>query len=158
MNQQVLNTTSKKKLANMLYQAHNSSKHTTFSKLVIIQWKIKTLSEGVMISFYTKIFRIYRTSDLWKICWCYFCLNEMRRKIAKPIYLTSQMPFAARFSVCATIDFNSILKCFRGGYDNKLYIKMFGIYRTIDLWKNRFSWNFTERSVNHWPVLRPPHS
>ena len=50
--------------------------------------------------------------------------------------LTSKMPFAARFSCCATIDFNSIFKYFPRGYDNKFHIKIFGIYRTIDLRKN----------------------
>jgi len=50
MKEQVLNITSKaKKLANMLHQAHtNCSTQTSFSKLVIIQPKIKILSEGVM--------------------------------------------------------------------------------------------------------------
>jgi len=44
----------------------------------------------------------------------YFCLNEMRRKIAKGT-LTPKMPFLARFSCCATINFNSILKYFPRG-------------------------------------------
>jgi len=50
MKQQVLNITSKaKKLTNMLHQAHtHCSKQASFSKLVIIQLKIKILSEGVM--------------------------------------------------------------------------------------------------------------
>jgi len=29
---------------------------------------------------------------------------------------------------------------FRGGYHDKLYIKIFGIYRTIDMWKIRVGW------------------
>jgi len=36
------------------------------------------------------------------------------------------MRFVARFLCCATIDFNSILKYFPRGYDNKFYIKIFG--------------------------------
>ena len=51
--------------------------------------------------------------------------------------LTPKMPFAAKFSFCATVDFNSILKYFPRGYDYKFYIKIFGIYRTIDIWRNR---------------------
>jgi len=51
--------------------------------------------------------------------------------------LTTKMPFAARFSCCATIDFNSISKYLRRGCDNKFHIKIFGICLTIDLWKNR---------------------
>jgi len=43
------------------------------------------------------------------------------------------MPFAARFSCCVTINFNSVLKTFQEGYDNEFYIKIFGIYLTIDL-------------------------
>jgi len=49
--------------------------------------------------------------------------------------LTPKMPFAARFSCFPTIDFNSILKYFPRGYDNKIYIKIFGIFGTIDLRK-----------------------
>ena len=52
--------------------------------------------------------------------------------------LTPKMPFDARFSCWSTIDFNSLLKnTFREGYDNKFYIKIFEIYRSIDLWKDR---------------------
>jgi len=57
MKEQVLNTTSKrKKLGNMLYQAHKTcSKQATFWKLVVIQRKIKILSaEGMMTSFVSK--------------------------------------------------------------------------------------------------------
>ena len=46
--------------------------------------------------------------------------------------LTPKIPFAARFSCCATIDFNSVLNYFPRGYDNKVCIKIFAIYRTID--------------------------
>jgi len=60
--------------------------------------------------------------------------NEMKNRKGT---LTPKMPFAARFSCCATIDFNSILNTFRGGYHNKFYNKIFGNYLTIDLWKNR---------------------
>jgi len=54
MKEQVLNITSKaKKLANMLLQARtNCSKQASFSKLVIIQLKLKILSEGVMTTNY----------------------------------------------------------------------------------------------------------
>jgi len=34
--------------------------------------------------------------------------------------LTPKMPFAARFSCCATIDFNSILKYFPKGYVSEI--------------------------------------
>jgi len=56
MKEQVLNITSKaKKLANMLYKAHtNCSKQSSFSKLVIIQLTIKRLSEGAIITCFTK--------------------------------------------------------------------------------------------------------
>jgi len=37
--------------------------------------------------------------------------------------LTPKMPFAARFSCCATIDFNSTLIYFPRGYDNKFITK-----------------------------------
>ena len=47
--------------------------------------------------------------------------------------LTLKMRFAARFSCCETIDFNSIIKYFPRGYDDKFYIKISGIYPTIDL-------------------------
>ena len=47
------------------------------------------------------------------------------------------MLFASRLTCCATIDLNSILKYFPRGYDDKFYIKIFGIYRTSDLLKNR---------------------
>jgi len=47
--------------------------------------------------------------------------------------LTPKMRVAARFSCCATIDFNSILKYFPMGYDDKFYTKIFGTYTTIDL-------------------------
>ena len=63
-----------------------------------------------------------------------FKRNEMKNGKGT---LTSKMPFAARFSCCSTIDFNSILIYFPRGYDNKFYIKIFKIYPTIDLWKNR---------------------
>jgi len=45
------------------------------------------------------------------------------------------MPFAARFPCCATIDFNSISKYFPRVYDDKFYIKIFGICPTCDRWK-----------------------
>ena len=64
--------------------------------------------------------------------------------------LTPKMPFAARFSCCATIDFNSILKYFPRGYHNKFYIKIFGIYPTINLEKKRgayFSLNEMRRKI-----------
>jgi len=48
-------------------------------------------------------------------------------------YSNTKMPFAARFSCCATIDFNSILKYFPRGYHNKFYIKVFGMFPAIDL-------------------------
>jgi len=50
MKEQVLNVTFKaKKLANMLREVHtNCSNQASFSKLVIIQLKIKIFSEGVM--------------------------------------------------------------------------------------------------------------
>jgi len=47
--------------------------------------------------------------------------------------LTPKMLFAARFSCCATIEFNSILKYFPRGYNNNFSFKIFGIDRTIDL-------------------------
>ena len=46
------------------------------------------------------------------------------------------MHVAARFACCATIDFKSILKYFPRGYDDKFYIKIFGIYPTIGLSTN----------------------
>jgi len=49
--------------------------------------------------------------------------------------LTPKMPFVARFSCCATIEFNSIWIYFPRGYDDKFYIKICGNYRTIGLWK-----------------------
>ena len=67
------------------------------------------------------------------------------------------MPFAARFPCCATIDFNSTFEYFLRGYDDKFYIKIFGICPAIDRWKNCFYRNFAESSINHWPVLRPAH-
>jgi len=62
-----------------------------------------------------------------------FKRNEKKNRKDTP---TPKMPFADRFSCCATIDFNSILKYFPRDYHNKFYIKIFGIYPTIDLWKN----------------------
>jgi len=56
--------------------------------------------------------------------------NEMKNCKGTP---TPKMPFAARFSCCVTIDFNSILQYFSRGYDDKFYTKIFGIYRSIDL-------------------------
>ena len=61
-----------------------------------------------------------------------FKRNEKRNRKGT---LTPKMPFAARFSCCATIDFNSILKYFPRGYDDKFYIKIFGICPTCDRWK-----------------------
>jgi len=86
MKEQVLNITSKEKknLANMLYQAHtNCSKQASLSKSVIIQLKSKILSEGVMTTNF-----ISKSLEFIQLLICknhggYFCLNEMRRKIAK---------------------------------------------------------------------------
>ena len=64
-------------------------------------------------------------------------LFERNEKKNRKSTLTPIMPFVARFSCCATIDFNSMLKYFPRGYDDKLYIKILGIYPTIDLYKNR---------------------
>ena len=60
-------------------------------------------------------------------------LFERNEKKNRRGTLTPKTSFAARFSFCATVDFNSILKYFPRGYDHKFYIKIFGIYRTIDL-------------------------
>jgi len=58
------------------------------------------------------------------------CFKRNEKKNRKDT-LTPKMPFTARFWCCATIDFNSTSKYFPSGYDNKLYITVFGIYRTI---------------------------
>ena len=42
-------------------------------------------------------------------------LFERNEKKNRRGALTPKMPFAARFSFCATVDFNSILKYFRKG-------------------------------------------
>jgi len=58
------------------------------------------------------------------------CFKRNEKKNRKDT-LTPNMHFTARFSCCATIDFNSTSKYFPSGYDNKLYITVFGICRTI---------------------------
>ena len=134
MKEQVLNMRSKtKKLANMLYQAHkNCSKQASFWKLVIIQLKIKILSEVVMMTnFVTKSSKFIRLL-IWKKSRASFLFKRNEKKNHKGT-LTPKMTFAARFSCCATINFNSILKYFPRGCHNKFYIKIFGIYPTIDL-------------------------
>ena len=119
----------------MLHQAHtNCSKQASFWKLVIIQLKIKILSEGFMTTNFI--------SKSWEFIQLLICeksrglfLFERKEKKNCKSTLTPKMPFVARFSCCATIDFNSILKFFPMGYDDKFYIKISGIYPTIDLWK-----------------------
>jgi len=61
------------------------------------------------------------------------CLFKRNEKENCKGTLTPMMHFADRFSCCANIDFNSILKYPPRGCDDKLYIKIFAIYRTIDL-------------------------
>ena len=51
--------------------------------------------------------------------------------------LKQKNAFAARFSCCGIIDFNSILNTFREGYDKKFNIKIFGIYRIMNCQKSR---------------------
>jgi len=98
------------------------------------QFNINILSEGVMITnFISKSFEFIELLICEKIAGL-FLLKRNDMKNCKGT-LTSKMPFAARFSCCATVDFNSILIYFPRGYDNKFYIKIFGIYRTIDLLK-----------------------
>jgi len=71
----------------MLYQAHkNCSKQPTFRKLLIIQRKIKILSEGVIITnFVSKSSEFIELLICEKIAGVIFCLNEMRRKIANAL-------------------------------------------------------------------------
>jgi len=116
MKEQVLNITSKaKKLANMLHQAHtNCSKKASFWKFVIIQLKIKILSEGVMTTYFI--------SESWEFIQLLICkksrglfLFERNEKKNRKSTLTPKMPLVARFSWCATIDFSSMLKYFPRG-------------------------------------------
>ena len=125
MKEQVLNITCNAKiLANMLYQAHINC--------LIIQLQIKILSEGVMITnFISKCLKFIQLL-ICKTSSGLFLLKRNEKKNRKGT-LTPKMPFAARFSCCATIDFSSILKYFPRGYDDIFYIKIFGIYPTIDL-------------------------
>jgi len=81
---------------------------------VIIQLKIKILSEGVIItSFISKSLEFIQLLICEKIAG--FFLFKRNEKKNRKGTLTTKMPFAARFSGCVTIDFNSILKYFTRG-------------------------------------------
>ena len=131
---QVLNITYKaKKLANMLHQVQtNYSKQASFWKIVIIQLKIKILTEGLRQQILYQ--NLWNLSNYWSVKKSrgLFLFKRNEKKNRKGT-LTLKMPFVARFSCCATIDFNSMLKYFPRGYDNKFYIKIFGIYPSINL-------------------------
>ena len=99
----------------MLHQAHtNCSKQASFSKLLIIQLKIKILSEGLWQQILYQNLR--NLSNYWSVKQSrglfLFKRNEKQNRKGT---LTPKMPFAAKFSCCATIDFNSILKYFPRG-------------------------------------------
>ena len=116
MKEQVLNITSKrKKLANMLYQTHkNCIKQTTFWKVVIIQRRIRILSQRVMIiNFISSSLEFIDLLICEKIAGVIFVQTKWKKN--RKDTLTPKMPFADRFSCCATIDFNSISNYFPGG-------------------------------------------
>jgi len=80
------------------------------------QFNIKILSEGVTITnFISKSLEFIELLICKKVAG--LILFERNEKKNCKDNLTPKMPFAARFSCCATIDFNSILKYFPKKHD-----------------------------------------
>jgi len=97
-------------------QRYSNTKNAFRCQILVLldyrfQFNIKILSEGVMmINFISKSLEFVELLICEKIAGLFlFKRNEMKNCKAT---ITPRMPFAVRFSCCATIDFNSILKYF----------------------------------------------
>jgi len=100
-------------------QRYSNTKNSFRCQILVLcdyrfQYNMKILSEAVMITnFISKFSEFIELLICEKIAGVIFVWTKWEENGKGT--LTPKMPFAARFSCCATIDFNSILKYFPGG-------------------------------------------
>jgi len=111
------------------------------------QFNIKILPEGVMVIYFISKYLEFIQLLICKKSRGYFCLNKMKNRKGT---LKPKLHFASRFSCCATIDFNSILKYFPSWLSQQiLYQNLRNLSSHWCVKKSRGLFLFKQREISY---------